>query len=86
MEIRAEDGPVPAKAEKEEFSKWEDGCKKARAEITLHVTSEVMHIVRASANPAVKFKTTLGSKGWTTRLALDRQLYYAEKIARSMRA
>ena len=33
------------KMEKEEFSKWEEGCEKAQVEITLCVSSEVMHIV-----------------------------------------
>src|SRR5258706_12614892 len=49
-----------------------------------------MHIVRASEDPPVtweKFKSTLGSRGWTTRLALRRQIYHAEKQnTQSMRA
>ena len=38
-------GLWPVKTEKEEFSKWEEGCEKARAEIALRVTAEVMYIV-----------------------------------------
>ena len=38
-------GEWPTKTEKDEFRKWEDGCKKAQAEIALHVSSEVMHII-----------------------------------------
>ena len=52
-----------------EYSVWEVGCEKARAEIALRVTAEVMHIVHASEDPAdiwKCFKSTLGSKGWTT--------------------
>ena len=50
--------------EKEEFSKWEEGCKKAWVEIALCVTAEVMHIIQALEDPVIiweNFKTTLGS-------------------------
>ena len=83
-------GQWPKKTDKDELTAWEDGCEKARAEIALRVTAEVMHIVRASEDPAIiweNFKMTLGSRGWTTRLALRRQLYHAEKEStQSMRA
>src|SRR5258706_708956 len=62
-------GQWPPKADQDEYSAWEEGCEKARAEIVLHVTTEAMHIVRACEDPAViweNFKTTLGSRGWTT--------------------
>ena len=52
-----------------EYGVWEVGCEKARAEIALRVTAEVMHTVHASEDPEViweYFKTTLGSKRRTT--------------------
>jgi hypothetical protein len=78
------------KADKDEYSAWEDECEKARAEIALRVTPEVMHTVRASEDRALiweNIKTALGSKGWTTRLALRRQLFRTDKQStQSMRA
>ena len=78
------------KADKDAYDKWEAGCEKACAEIALRVTAEVMHIVRVWEDPAViweNFRMSLGSKGWTKRLALCRQLFNAEKKStQSMRA
>src|SRR5882757_69288 len=48
---------------------WEEGCAAARAEIALHVSPDLMHIVRSSEDPTKiweKFKETLGWKGCTT--------------------
>ena len=42
----------------------------------------VMHIVRVSEVSAINLENSMmspGSKGWTTRLALHRQLFHAEK-------
>ena len=53
-------------ADEDEYHKWEAGCEKARAEIALCVTAEILHIVRASEDPAIireNFKMSLGSKG-----------------------
>jgi len=72
----------PDEDNKIEYSAWEDGCEKGRAEIAPRVSAEVIHIVRASDDPAViwqNFKTTLGSKRWTIRPALRRQVFHVEK-------
>ena len=78
------------KVDEDGYHKWEAGCEKARAEIALCVTAEVMHIVRASEDAAIiceNFKMNLGSKSWPARLALRRQLFHAEKQStQSMRA
>ena len=53
----------PRKADKDAYDKWGAGWEKARAEIALRVTAEVMHIVRASEDPAViweNFRMSLG--------------------------
>ena len=70
--------PVPAKtdqwlrkADKDAYDKWGAGCEKAQAEIALHATAEVMHIVQVLEDPAViweNFRMSLGSKGWTSSL------------------
>jgi len=82
--------PWPNKDDKDAYSAWEEGCEKARSEIALRVSAEVMHIVRASEDPAAiwkSFRTTLGSKGWTKRLALRRQLFYTgRQNTQSMRS
>jgi hypothetical protein len=68
----------PDVKKRDEHSAWETGCEKARAEIALCVSAEVMHIGGPSDHLEL-FQDEIGIKMMDNRRALRSQLFHAGK-------